>query len=144
MKEGMLYKNLQRMRNAGIVGINVGGDAKILEKIVEDTRKEIVNKALRFIPRFTDIAGSLGLGKDDIDGLAGLAGLLVYNKSTSYRKSINYLGLYKARGRDGRGNKKHSRKIQKYLVMLASAILCKNGETRIPRYRGLREILKRL
>jgi hypothetical protein len=35
MKEQMLYRNLQRIWNAGIVGVDVGGDAKILEEIVE-------------------------------------------------------------------------------------------------------------
>jgi hypothetical protein len=103
MKEQTLYKNLQRIPNASIVGVDVGGDVKMLEEIVEDARREIVDKAIKIIPRFMDIASSLGLGKDDIDGLAGLAGVLVYDKFISYVKSINYLGLYKARGRRGRG-----------------------------------------
>jgi predicted metal-dependent hydrolase len=64
--------------------------------------------------------------------------------SASYKKSINYLGLYKARGRDGRRNKKYSRKIQRYLIMLTNTILRKNGETRIPRYRDLRKVLKKI
>jgi hypothetical protein len=144
MREHMLYRNLQRVRNASVVGVNVGGDIKILEETVEDARKEVVDKAIRIIPRFTDIANSLGLGKDDINGLAGLAGLLVYNKSTSDEKSIHYLGLYKARGRNGRRNKKYNRKVQRYLIMLTNAILHKNGERRIPRYRDLREILKKI
>ncbi|MCL7397310.1 MAG: hypothetical protein LZ167_07865, partial [Thaumarchaeota archaeon] len=44
---------------------------------------------------------------------------------------------------DGRRNKKYSRKIQRYLIMLTNAILYKNGERRIPRYKDLREILKK-
>jgi hypothetical protein len=143
MREHMLYKNLQRIRNASIVGVDVGGDVKILERMVEDVRKEVVDKAVKVIPKFIDIANNLGLGKDDINGLAGLVGLLVYNKSTSYRKSINYLGLYRAKGRYGRRNKKYSRKIQRYLIMLTNAILRKNGEAHILRYRDLREILKK-
>jgi hypothetical protein len=106
MKEQMLYRNLQRVRNASIVGVDVGGEVKILEEMVEDVRREIVDKAIKIIPRFMEIANSLGLGRDDVNRLAGLTGLLVYDKSTSYRKSINYLGLYRARGRDGRRNKK--------------------------------------
>jgi hypothetical protein len=112
--------------------------------MVEDARREIVDKAIKIIPRFIDIANSLGLDRSDVNGLAGLAGLLVYDKFTSYRKSINYLGLFKAKGRDGRGNKKYSRKVQRYLIMLANTILCKNGEARIPRYRDLREVLKKI
>jgi hypothetical protein len=142
MKEQILYKNLQRVRSAGIVGVDVGGDVKILEEIVEDARREIVDKAINIIPRFIDIANSLGLDRDDIDGLAGLAGLLVYNKSTSYRKSINYLGLYKARGRDGRRNKKYSHKVQRYLVMLTNTILWKNGEKHPPTFKDMRRILR--
>ncbi|MCL7404358.1 MAG: hypothetical protein LZ172_08475 [Thaumarchaeota archaeon] len=143
MKEEMLYRNLQRIRSASIIGVDFGSDVKMLEKMVEDARKEIADKAVLIILRFIDIANSLGLDRDDINGLAGIAGLLVYNKFASYKKSINYLGLYKARGRDGRRNKKYSRKIQRYLIMLTNAILYKNGERRIPRYKDLREILKK-
>jgi len=144
MKEQMLYKNLQRVRNTSIIGIDVGSNVRILEEMVEDARREIVDKAINIIPRFIDIANSLGLDRSDVNGLAGLAGLLVYDKFTSYRKSINYLGLFKAKGRNGRGNKKYSRKVQRYLIMLANTILCKNGEARIPRYRDLREVLKKI
>jgi hypothetical protein len=80
MKEEMLYRNLQRMRNASVIGVDFGSDVKMLEKMVEDARKEIVNKAINIIPRFMDIADSLGLDRDDVNGLAGLAGLLVYDK----------------------------------------------------------------
>jgi len=144
MNEEMLYRNLQRVRSASIIGVDVGGGVKILEEMVEDARREIVDKAIKIILGFMDIADSLGLSRDDVNGLAGLARLLVYDNFTSYKKSINYLGLYKARGRYGRGNKKYSRKVQRYLIMLANTILCKNGEARIPRYRDLREILKKI
>jgi hypothetical protein len=144
MREQMLYRNLQRIRNASMVGVDVGGDIKILEEMVEDARRKITDKAIKIIPRFIDIANRLGLDRDEVNGLAGLAGLLVYDKFTSYVKSINYLGLYKAKGRDGKRNKKYSRKVQRYLVMLANAILWKNGVRRIPRYRDLREMLKKI
>jgi hypothetical protein len=126
MKEQMLYRNLQRIRNANIVGVDVGGDVKISKRMVEDANREIIDKATKIIPKFMDIADILGLDRDDINGLAGLAELLVYNKSTSYRKSINYLGLYKAKGRNGGKNKKYSCKVQRYPIMLTNAILHKN------------------
>jgi len=44
---------------------------------------EIIDKATRLIPRFMDIAKSLGLDMDDVNGLTGLAGLLVYGKWAS-------------------------------------------------------------
>jgi len=47
---------------------------------------EIVEKAVKLIPRFMDIAKNLGLDSDGINGLAGLTGLLVHDKSISYRK----------------------------------------------------------
>jgi len=39
MREQMLYRNLQRVRSASIVGVDVGGDVKILEEMVEDARR---------------------------------------------------------------------------------------------------------
>jgi hypothetical protein len=142
MREQMLYRNLQRVRNASMVGVDVGGDVRILEEIVEDARREIVDKAIKIIPRFMEIANRLGLDRDDINGLAGLAGLLLYDKFASYKKSINYLGLYKARGRDGRRNKKYSHKVQRYLVMLTNTILWKNGEKHPPTFKDMRRILR--
>jgi len=40
MRGELLYKNLQRIRNASMVGVDVGSDIKILEKMVEDVRRE--------------------------------------------------------------------------------------------------------
>ena len=71
-----------------------------MERIVEDVRREIVDRAIKLIPGFTDIAKSLGLDMDDVNGLTGLAGELVYNKSTlSYSSSVRFHGLYKAKGK---------------------------------------------
>jgi len=142
MWEELLYKNLQRIRNASMVGVDVRSDIKMLEKMVEDARREIIDKATRLIPGFIDIARGLGLDVDDVNGLTGLAGLLVYNKSTSYQKSIKYLGIYKAKGRYGRRMKKYSHRVQRYLSILTSSILWKNSEYHLPGYRDLRKILK--
>ena len=110
MREEMLYKSLQRVQGAVMIGVDAGSDIKMLEKMVEDVRKEIADKATRLIPGFINIAKYLGLDLDDINGLNGLTGLLVYIKSASYRKSIRYLGPYKARGRDAWRIKKYSSK----------------------------------
>ena len=142
MKGRMLYKSLQRIHRASIIGVDVGSDAKVLEKMVEDAMKGIVNKAVQIIPRFMDIANNLRLDRDDINGLVGLAGMLVYDKFTSYEKSINHLGLHKAKGRNGRRNKKYSRRVQRYLVMLTNAILLKNCGKTPTSIQGYEENLK--
>jgi len=138
----MLYRNLQRIRNASMVGVDVGGDVKILEEMVEDARREIVDKAIKIIPRFIDIANSLGLGGDDINGLAGLAGELAYNRSISYSSSVRFHGLYKAKGYDARRRKKHSSKAQRYLSMLTNTILRKNSDKHPQTFKDMRKILK--
>jgi hypothetical protein len=116
MKEELLYKNLQRVQRSSMIGVDVGSDIRMLEKMVEDVRREIVDRATRLIQGFMDIAKSLGLDMDDVNGLIGLAGLLVYIKSTSYQKSVKYLGLYKVKGRDAWKMKKYSNKAQRYLA----------------------------
>jgi hypothetical protein len=142
MREQMLYRNLQRVRNASMVGVDVGGDVKILEEMVEDARREVVDKAIKIIPRFMEIANSLGLGGDDINGLAGLAGELVYNRSISYDSSVRFHGLYKVKGYDARKRKKYSGKAQRYLSMLTNAILRKNGDKHSPTFKDMRRVLK--
>jgi hypothetical protein len=144
MREEMLYRNLQRVRSASMVGVDVGGDVKILEEMVEDARRRVVDKAIKIIPRFINIANSLGLDGDDISGLAGLAGELVYNRSMSYSSSVRFHGLYKAKGFDARKKKKYNNKAQRYLLMLANAIISKNGEKRLPKLKDMRKVLKML
>jgi hypothetical protein len=138
----MLYRNLQRIRSAGVVGVDVGGDVKILEEMVEDARGETVDKAIKIIPKFMDIANNLGLNRDDISGLAGLARELVYNRSMSYSSSVRFHGLYKVKGYNARGRKKYSSKAQRYLLMLTNAILRKNGDKHSPKLKDMRRVLK--
>ena len=143
MREELLYKNLQRVQRSSMVGVDVGSDTRMLEKMVEDVRREIVDRAIKLIPGFIDIAKSLGLNRNDIDGLTGLAGELVYNRSTSsYSSSVRFHGLYKAKGYDVRRMKKYSDNAQRYLIMLTNAILWKNGEYRPPRYKDMRRVLR--
>ncbi|MCL7389905.1 MAG: hypothetical protein LZ173_08275, partial [Thaumarchaeota archaeon] len=121
---------------------DVGGDVKILEEMVEDARRRVVDKAIKIIPRFINIANSLGLDGDDISGLAGLAGELVYDRSMSYSSSVRFHGLYKVKGYNARGRKKYSRKAQRYLLMLTNAILLKNGDKHSPTFKDMRRVLK--
>ena len=102
---------------------------------------EIVDRAIKLILGFTDIAKNLGLDSEDINGLTGLAGELVYNRSTSYSSSMRFHGLYKAKAHNARRMKRYSSKVQRYLMMLTNAILWKNGERRPPRYKDLRRVL---
>jgi len=137
-----VVQNLQRTRNTSIFDVDVESDVEMQEKRLKDVRREIVDRAIKLIPGFTDIARGLGLDMDDVNGLTGLAGLLIYIKSTSHQKSVKYLGLYKAKGRDAWKMKKYNNKAQRYLTMLTNTILLKNGEYCPPRYRDLRKILK--
>jgi len=138
----MLYKNLQRIRNTSIFDVDVESDVEMQEKRLKDVRREIVDRAIKLIPGFIDIARGLGLDVDDVNGLIGLAGLLIYIKSASYQKSVKYLGLYKVKGRDAWKMKNYSSKAQRYLTTLTNAILWRNGEINIPRYKDLRRVLK--
>jgi len=142
MKEAVLYKSLQRIQQINLLNVDIGSNVRMLEKMVEEVRREIVDKASEIIPRFMDIADSLGLNRDDINGLIGLAGLLIYDKFISYKKSINYFGLYKAKGRDGRKNKKYNHKAQRHLLMLTNAILRKNDEKHLPTFKDMKRILR--
>jgi len=100
MREEVLYKNLQRIRNASIIGVDVESDVEMQEKRLKDVRREIVDRAIKLILGFTDIAKNLGLDSEDINGLTGLAEELVYNRSTSsYSSSVRFHGLYKAKGK---------------------------------------------
>jgi hypothetical protein len=82
------------------------------------------------------------LDRDDINGLTGLAGEPVYDRSTSYSSSVRFHGLYKARGYDVRRREKYSRKAQRYLIMLTHAILWKNGGKRSPKFKDMRRVLR--
>ncbi len=132
MKEQMIYKNLQRVQRMGEVGVDVSSDVEGYERQLKSIRVEIVEKAIKVVPRFIEIAEALGLSRDDINGLTGLAGLLVYlgyaKESLSIRKKINYLGLFKAKGKHGNTKKKCNRKAARYCHMLTLSILRKNNQ----------------
>ena len=103
---------------------------------------EIVDRAIKQIPGFIDIAKNLGLDSEDINGLTGLAGELVYNRSTSYSSSVRFHELYKANAHNARKMKRYNSKAQRFLLMLTNTILWKNGEYRPPRCKDLRKVLR--
>ena len=61
MRKNMLYKNLQRIRNTSIFDVDVESDVEMQEKRLKDVRREIVDRAIKLIPGFIDIARGLGL-----------------------------------------------------------------------------------
>ena len=59
------------------MGIDTGGE-NFLKHVLEETRKTIVVKARKLWPGFMEIANRLALSEDDLGGLTGLAGILVF------------------------------------------------------------------
>jgi len=141
MRENMLYKTSKELEIPAYSVLMLRA-VEILEKRLKDVRREIVDRAIKLIPRFTDIAKNLGLDSDDINGLTGLAGELVYNRSTSYSSSVRFHGLFKANAHNARRMKRYSSKAQRYLLMLTNAILRKNSELHLPRYKDMRRVLR--
>ena len=148
MKEQIIYKNLDRIRKMREIGIDVSSDVEEYEKKLENVRREIVEKATEVIPGFIEVAEALGLSREDVNGLTGLAGLLTYLRFylgfKSIDKSINYLGLFKAKSSKGNMKKKCNRKAVRYCNLLALSILWKNGQKHPPTLKDLRTILKQL
>lgn len=99
IKERVLARVLQRLRWTQMLGIDVGDEIKGNEERLMRIRGEIVEKAMKKISRFTDIAEKLVLSDNDVNALLALAGLLIYlkwpYKVASMYKAIRYLGLYK-------------------------------------------------
>ncbi len=117
MRGQMIYRSLQRMREAGV---DVLSDIKEYEG-----QLKIVEKATKIIPRLEEVAEALGLDRDDVNGLIELVRLLTYLRFrlgfTSINKSINYLGIHLEKGRQS-NVKKCNRKAAKYSNPLTSDI----------------------
>jgi len=87
-----------------------------------------------------DLSKRMGLDEEDMYALTGLIGLAVYLKRLSYHQGIRYLGLYKA-GR--RGVKRYNGRVRRYLVMLATSIVHREGRFP-PKLKNLRATLRML
>lgn len=111
-------------------------------------RSETVRKALYIIPRFSEMVGRLGLDRDDINGLYGLAGILVYlgwpNMVIPYHYSLRFLGLYKAKGKEGRKIKHVQGSCRRLFMIFSEAIVKKRGDSWPPRLRYQRKLLRDL
>ncbi len=144
MKENILYKTLQKLQAMKEVGVDVLNEIKEYEEKLKNIRMEIVEKAFNVIPRFNEIAEGLGLGKEDISGLTGLTALLVYLKLRSVNKCINYMKLFKAKGKDGKKKLKCNRKLARYCNILTHSILWRNNQYGIARLKDMRMTVKKL
>ena len=125
------------------LGVDMGADINLFRDKLEGLRRVIVAKARELWPRFMEVAMKLGLDKDDLGGLTGLAGTLTYLgwplRKPSMHKAIRYFGLYKPSREDklrfmertGRRFQRHySGSARRYLNLLTTAILTK--ERRFP------------
>ena len=120
------------------LGVDTSADIDLFRNKLEGLRRTIVAKAREIWPRFMEIATELGLNKDDLGGLTGLAGTLTYLgwplMKPSMHKAIRYFGLYKPSREDklrfmertGRRFQRHySGSARRYLNLLTTAILTK-------------------
>ena len=143
MMERIYDLQLRRTCQYTALGIDMTADIKLFRDRVEKIRRMIVAKAGELWPRFMEVAMKLGLDKDDLGGLTGLAGTLTYLgwplRKPSMHKAIRYFGLYKPSREDklrfmertGRRFQRHySGSARRYLNLLTTAILTK--ERRFP------------
>ena len=156
MLERMYDRWLRKTRRYVALGVDVAADIELFKDRVEDLRRTIVAKAREIWPRFMEIATELGLNKDDLGGLTGLAGILTYLgwplMKPSMHKAIRYFALYKPSREDRlrlmertgrRFQRRYSGSARRYLNMLATAMLVKKGKY-LPRARNEAEILRKL
>ena len=148
---------LRRIRQHAALGVDVGADIDLFKDRLRDLRKRIVAKAGEIWPRFMEIAERLGLDEDDLGGLTGLAGTLTYLgwplRKLSTRGAIHYYGLYKLsskeyklrfmEGAGKRFRKRYSGSARRYLNVLTTTILAKEGRYP-PKAKDEKDVLKRL
>jgi len=140
IKEKALARQLMRLQQMLELGIDVEEEIRDCEKKLNKVRSEIVEKAMKKIPEFMNIAEKLGLSNNDVNALLALAGLLIYlkwpYKVASMHKAIRFLGLYKPtkenikkfEERSGeRYLKKYNGHARSCLSSLTLEVLSKNG-----------------
>ena len=138
-KEATIAKMVDRLEKMEMMGVHVD-EVKEVKELLERVRREIVDRGFKLIPWIEEVAKRMGLDGEDTYALTGLIGLVVYLKRLSYHQGIRYLGLYKARRR---GAKRCSGRVRRYLVMLATSIVRREGRFP-PRLKDLRATLRKL
>jgi len=138
-KEATIAKIVDRLEKMEMMGMQVD-EVEEVKELLERVRREIVDRGFKLMPWIREVAKRMGLDGEDTYALTGLMGLAVYLKRLSYHQAIRYLGLYKA-GR--RGAKRCSGRVRRYLVMLATSIVRREGRFP-PRLKDLRATLRKL
>lgn len=145
--EKTYYKNYQRLSRLKDLGVDVDKDIDEVRYRMHRIRSEVVEKALEMIPRFKEIRRKLRL-EEDLNGLYGLAGTLIYlgwpSTIIPYHYSLRYLGLYKAKGKDGRRLKHSQNNCRRLFMILAQAITRRRSDSWPPKYRYQRKLLREL
>ena len=138
-KEATIARMVDRLEKMKMVGMRVA-EVKVVKELLQRVRREIVDRGFKLMPWIREVAKMMGLDGEDAYALTGLMGLAIYLKRLSYHQAIRYLGLYKARRR---GAKRCSGKVRRYLVMLATSIVSREGRFP-PRLKNLRATLRKL
>ena len=139
MKEAIVAKTVDRLEKLEDVDVQVA-EVEEMKELLQGIRRQIVDRGFKLMPWLQEISKRMGLDGEDMYALTGLMGLAVYLKRSSYHQAIRYLGLYKARRR---GAKRCSGRVRRYLVMLATSIIRREGRFP-PRLRDLRATLRKL
>jgi len=138
-KEAMIARMVDRLEKLKNVDVQVA-EVEVVKELLQRVRREIVDRGFKLMPWIEEVSKRMGLDGEDTYALTGLIGLAIYLKRSSYHQAIRYLGLYKARRR---GAKRCSGRVRRYLVMLATSIVSREGRFP-PRLRDLRATLRKL
>ena len=138
-KEATIARMVDRLERMEVMGMQVD-EVEEVKELLQRVRREIVDRGFELMSWIREVSKRMGLDGEDMYALTGLMGLAVYLKRLSYHQAIRYLGLYKARRR---GAKRCSGRVRRYLVMLATSIVGREGRFP-PRLRDLRATLRKL
>ncbi|MEM2017479.1 MAG: hypothetical protein QXF28_07645 [Nitrososphaerota archaeon] len=146
--EKVYYKSYQRLLRLKTLGVDVDRDIDEVESRISMMRSKVVEKAKEIIPMFDEIYNRLGLDKDDVNGLYGLAGTLTYlgwpETVIPYHYSLRFLGLYKVKNDKARRFKRIQGNAKRLFMIYTEAIAKKRSIQWPPRLRFQRQLLREL